>query len=478
MYKRKIVICVLLIFSLMINHNVLSSENIGNIDIDYINAYLSSEIKDKNIAGMQVNIVKQKELLYSNSFGYSNINEKKVIDDESYFELASNSKSITGLGILKLSEDGLISLEDSVYKYIPDLALIYKKNKSDVTIEQLLHHTSGIPFKSIEKIPVIDGNFDKSLKETVKKLNNYKLATKPGDKYSYATINYDILGLVIENITGSYESYIYDNILKPLGLNNTYLGRKSGLTTGYKLDFLQQVEYDAPYYEGNLPAAYITMNSTDAERWLKIQLGSIDDLSDEYKNLICKSHLINPTNSSSYSGTSYAIGWFVNNNDKTIFHGGNNPNYSSYFLINQETKMGISILCNSNNDYLYKIAQNIERITNNQTPLEIKYDKYTISGIVSSVIIVGTIIALLVFLYLLISKRKCEKILKARKILVLNALACLSILIYLLPIIVYGGITWNYVYVWLPKSVNYAVVLIYLLLALAAVYTLKKDEEK
>lgn len=84
----------------------------------------------------------------------------------------------------------------------------------ELTIENLLYHTSGIPFKTLGSIP--KGETEDMLEKAVRTLEGIKLDLYPGSKYSYTTINYDVLGLIIQNISGiSYEKYMKENILSP-----------------------------------------------------------------------------------------------------------------------------------------------------------------------------------------------------------------------------------------------------------------------
>ncbi|MBP2022486.1 CubicO group peptidase (beta-lactamase class C family) [Clostridium punense] len=172
-----------------------------------IEKFIEENMSGGSIPGLSVNIVKGDKTVYQKGFGYSDIDKKKPVTSQSLFEIGSNSKAFTGLGILSLEKSGQINLEDEVVKYIPWLKVKYKDKEVSITVEQLLYHTSGIPFKTIDKIPV--SNEDNALEETVKTLVGIELDSEPGEKFQYATINYDVLGLIIEKVTGkTYENYI------------------------------------------------------------------------------------------------------------------------------------------------------------------------------------------------------------------------------------------------------------------------------
>lgn len=98
----------------------------------------------------------------------------------------------------------------------------------EITLEQLLYHTSGIPFHTIGDIPISNDN--DALENTVREILNQKLETYPGEQFNYASINYDILGLVIQKVTNqSFEQYVQNNILNQFNMGNTFCLEKMSL---------------------------------------------------------------------------------------------------------------------------------------------------------------------------------------------------------------------------------------------------------
>ena len=154
-------------------------------------------------------------------------------------------------------------------QYIPWLKVKYEGKQIPLTIEQVLYQTSGINPGTIDMIPI--SNEDSALEETIRTLIGIELDSVPGEIFQYATINYDILGLIIEKVTGgTFESYLEEFILKPLELNNTYLFRNDKINDriakGYKTGFLKPRLYEAPIYRGNKPAGYIISSGEDMEK--------------------------------------------------------------------------------------------------------------------------------------------------------------------------------------------------------------------
>jgi len=438
------------------------------------------------IPGMSVVIVQGNETVFQKGFGYSDIENQKLVTHKTLFEIGSNSKSFTGLGILNLQKEGLIKLDDPVTKYIPWLNMKYQGKDALITIENLLYQTSGVPFKTIDKTSTSNDN--SALEETVKTLINIELESEPGKRFKYATINYDVLGLIIEKVTGvTYEKYMEDNIIKPMGLNNTYLYKNDivneHMAQGYKIEFLKPRRYDSPIYKGNKPAGQIISNGEDMAKWLKIQMGTLDD-SKFSKDLIEDSHIpkAEELNTNSY----YASGWYVREKDDlVIYHAGENPNYSSFVLYNPEKKIGVAVLSNITSSHVTEIASGIYGILiGKEYDIDI-IDSRKSGDIIFVLIISIASLILLVTLYFMSKifiqifrkernyhKKDIKGILRISFSLLF--MTVLSYCLYLIPHIIMG-FSWKSVYIWFPKSVKFALYSVYATIWIVYIYLLIKN---
>ncbi|KWX89180.1 peptide ABC transporter, partial [Paenibacillus riograndensis] len=314
--------------------NSLSNEETASIE-----AWINKTMREGKIPGASVVIVKGEQTVYSKGFGDSDVAAKRPVTPETLFELGSTSKAFTALAVLSLEKQGLLHMKDPVQKYLPWFQVSYAgedgsgtSRVAGITLEQLLHHTSGLSFDTISDIHV--GGDEQALERTVKAVVGERLDFYPGDRFQYASINYDILGLVIEKVTGeSFEVYLKNNVLNPLGLKNTYLFRTEAeqheMARGYKLGFLKAREYQAPVYRGNTPAGYVISNGNDMAAWLKIQMGGQAEAAKD-ADLIARSHQPDRSVFPGLAGSSYAAGWFVYLKGLgELSHGVRNLNYSS-----------------------------------------------------------------------------------------------------------------------------------------------------
>ncbi len=460
------------------------TEKLDKATLNRLEDHIDKYMKSGKIPGLSVVVVKDDRDIYKNSFGYSDLKRKEKVTENTLFELGSNSKAFTALGILQLQEKGLIKLEDSINKYIPWLKLKYKGEAVDITVEQFLHHTSGIPFESIGYIK--PDQKENALEDTVKTLVGSELQYYPGTEYSYATINYDVLGLLIKIVTGeSYEKYMQDNIVNPYGLNNTFLFReqaseKGVIAKGYKVGFLRPLEYNAPIYRGNTPAGYFISNINDIAGWLKIQMGTSNSVHD--KKLIEESHIPDRTVRPFIDGSSYAAGWSVfQSGGGELSHGGSNPNYSSFIVFRPAEKLGVAVLANLNSSYVQTLGQGIIDIILDRETAVPQDDIYLIIDNVSvtiSCIAVSIILILLVlilhFIFQILkgnrkfagSKIKCFVSTILSAVFVVGFGYCL----YSIPEVLYWGLPWNFVKVWAPVTLMSAVISLFILAIMVIVF--------
>ncbi len=479
-----------------VSENSEKEIDLDKIDYDSVNLIVSNALKESKVPGVAIAIVNQEQTRYL-YYGYQNQEQKEEITEETLFELGSMSKAYTALGILKLQEEGKLSLEDSVYDYIPWLHLNYNNNpKTEIRLRDLLYHMSGIPFRTIGELP--EGNGDDALEITVKNLDGIELDFSPGSDYQYATVNYDILGYIIQLISGvSYEAYIEENILIPLGLENTYLHRESDvvlgrIAQGYKIQFMKAIAYDAPIYRGNTPAGYIISNITDMNRWMRIQLGLVETM-DFNHELISMSHKPNITVLAE-DEYYYGAGWEVSMNNQYIRHGGSNPNYSSMIILKPEDGFGICVLANLNSNVPQYIAENVMNYIFNEPVEDYKQDTYLKLDLLFSIITSLSVILSVVYIVLL-GKSIHERMQKKRKhigkdeVKLVNIVLIMLILffggfcIYYLPNILFARLPWNAVVVWgspciIIGSILGYVTIVFFMIYIAFVFTYPKFQEK
>ncbi|MCP4155776.1 MAG: beta-lactamase family protein [bacterium] len=441
-----------------------SAELLSQFESSHIETFIKKQMKEGQIPGMAVVIVKGNQVVYKKGFGFSNRTKKELVTAGTVFELGSNSKAYTGLGILLLESKGLLYLDDPVEKYIPWFKMKYKGKDVSIKLSHLLYHTSGIPYyEALCRIPPSEK--DNALDEAVRSFAGMELSFSPGARFSYSTVNYDVLGLVIQKVSAlSFEEYMKRNVLIPLGLNNTYLFDKDakGKAAGYKIFFKKAAAYDAPMYRGNTPAGYFMSDINDQIRWLKIQMGTVEVPG--FEKIIEKSHIADP----GLEGSNYAAGWFIFNHLGYILHSAANPTFSSFIGYTPHRKIGVAVLANISSRFTAGTGRGLLAVMNGTEPKGTSRDMNT--GFDNLAVNAIYVISPLFLLALILLVRSISKIAGKKKsfhsrgiigvvvfIFATLLVAASGYLLSILPSLLKFNVNWSFGKVWTPLTFYYAV---------------------
>lgn len=183
------------------------------------------------LAGAVTVVATKEKVLSIDTVGYADIAAQKPIQEDSLFWIASMSKPITGAALMILVDEGKISLDDPVTKYLPefkeqwlaverdDQHVLLKRPSTAMTIRHCMSHTSGLPFKSDLETPTLDAL---PLRYAVASYAMTPLHSEPGTKFVYSNAGINTCGRIIEVVSGqSYESFLDERIFQPLGMKDT-----------------------------------------------------------------------------------------------------------------------------------------------------------------------------------------------------------------------------------------------------------------
>ena len=249
---KKIFLIVLSIIVLTSNAQVLqptvqTNSKISATKLSLIDSVVNQYVKNRWLIGASVIVVKDHQVVYYKGLGYADEKTKKPMAADALYRIMSQSKAITSLAIMQLYEQGKLGLDDKLSKYIPsfknpkvineynakDTSYTVVDAKREVTIRDLLTHSSGIDYTDIgsskmstiynkANIPSGLGYFDANLVDRMTALGKLPLAHQPGEKFTYG-LNSDVLGAVVEIISGmSLEAYFNKFIFEPMGMKDSY----------------------------------------------------------------------------------------------------------------------------------------------------------------------------------------------------------------------------------------------------------------
>ena len=300
-------------------------------------------IGKEEVPGMTVALAKDGKILFRRNYGKSDVEMDTDVDDSTVFGLSSVTKQFTAATIMRLVEQGKISLDDPVTKFLPD----YPAQGNTVTIHHLLSHTSGLKDYGLknEELPGWYG-----LELSYKQMTDLwakGFDNKPGANFDYNNWGYYLLGQIIEKVTGtSWSDYAEPELLKPLGLNNTLFAHQLRIVPGRAKGYLHQKDsiINVPYRNIETFSAGGGLSSTIDEivQWTQLlhdgKVVSAESLE----------KMTTPTVLDNGKTVGYGYGLYVNElrGHRKIYHGGT-FGFGTYVSHYPEEGITIAILSNS-----------------------------------------------------------------------------------------------------------------------------------
>lgn len=292
--------------------------------------------------------------IFSKSFGLANVEQNEKSTDNTIYKLNSISKQFTALGIIILKNEGKLKLNDHLSRYIPEL-----KFYENVTIQNLLNHTHGIP----EYSELFEEKWDKTKiatnNDVIKLFEEYQPPKhfQPGEKFLYGSIGYELLAVIIERVSNqTYNDFLTQHLFTPLRMENTFdhhaLEMKKNMARGYVYsDSLQKRE--RPELLGNHPEAVWsagiygsgTIHTTTADM-LKWDRALYDTTFVATSDLQLMYH---PTTLNDGNEINYGFAWWLTekgNIGKIAYHAGNSNGFETHFERHIDSDKTIIILQN------------------------------------------------------------------------------------------------------------------------------------
>ncbi len=334
--------------------HLIKKENIHELEASIINK-INKLLGLNGIPGLAIGIVKNNALVFSKGFGVKNILKKEPIQPESIFHTSSISKIFVAVAIMQLEEQGKIDLTSPVIKYLP----YFKLKDSDfkrITIKQLLNHSSGLPDvdKTVYDTPEYDEN---ALERYVDSLADKNLLFKPGTRFAYTDIGYDVLGDVIAKVSGmSFEEYMKKNVLLPLDMKKSTFLKEEVPDNELVLPHIRKqkrliVNEIYPYSRNQAPSSTFHSNVIEICNFIIASLnkGKFKDkqiLKPATYELLWEPIIKTNINShNAYMG----LGWFIGEyrGFKIVGHSGGEFGFLAHLFLFPEKSLGMVILMNS-----------------------------------------------------------------------------------------------------------------------------------
>jgi CubicO group peptidase (beta-lactamase class C family) len=320
-----------------------------------IERFVQDEMKVQRIPGLALGIVRDDRIAYVRGFGKAD-DSGRPVTPRTPFVIGSVSKSFTAMAIMQLVEAGKVELDAPVRRYLPWFRVADENASRLITVRHLLNQTSGLSTKTGRSFQGNGDTSDAALERTVRKLRTSELTAPVGERHQYSTINYSVLGLIVQAVSGrSYERYVHTQIFDRLQMRDSFTSaaaaEQHGLATGYHYWFGRPRAAELPYNRGLIPAGYLISSAADMTHYLLAQLNG-----GRYHNTSVLSapgldELHRPAVATPKTGTSYGMGWFVGpiNEIPAIHHQGETFNFQANAVLVPESRTGVIVLMNAEN---------------------------------------------------------------------------------------------------------------------------------
>lgn len=298
--------------------------------------------------GLAVGIFMEDEIVFQKEYGYANLEKKTKLTSDHLFRIASHSKLFTASAILKLYHKDKLSLDDRVSKHLEWFRSEKDPKLDRIRIRHLLSHSSGITrdgeighWQSFD-FPDLDGIID-----LVQGGISYY---ETNETLKYSNIGYTILGQVVEAVSGkSYEEYIQQEILDPLGMKNTVVDvtpeNESRHATGYHYRLPRQERKPFPHVPANVmhSATGLSSNVSDLIKFFQSHMMGNESLFPDYiKREMQTVKIQSPPQD---WGLGFAL--VGDKKDRKIGHGGGYPGFITFSALDQKKKLIIVTLTNA-----------------------------------------------------------------------------------------------------------------------------------
>ncbi len=303
---------------------------------DRINAYLDAKHRSNDFRGV-VLIVRNDSTVFSKGYGAASDKTNQPNTARTVFRLGSVTKQFTAAAILKLQEQGKLSVQDRICQYVENCPPAWK----DITLHHLLTHSSGI--FNYTALPNFAAHSQEphTVAQLIARFRDQALQFTPGSKNAYSNSGYLLLGHVIERVSGKpYEAYLQANILRPLGLKHTGYEKEGDGVANRAQGYVKgpQGMQEAPYLHMSVPFAAGALYSTaeDLKRWNQ-QLHGGKLLSPASLRAMTTPHQ-----------EAFGYGLFIDQHDnrKRIHHGGNINGFENYVSYYPDQKVCVIVMSN------------------------------------------------------------------------------------------------------------------------------------
>jgi CubicO group peptidase (beta-lactamase class C family) len=338
--------------------------------------FLRREIPRAGFPGASLTVVSHGQVLLSTTVGVSDLDTRTPTTRSTLYTVASMTKSITAAALLQLRDRGLVDLDAPVQRYLPWFRVASEADSRRITLRRLLDHTSGLPVNSHGVVWQDPETIRDSLERGVRALRHVRLRHPPGAAFEYANMNYAVIGLIIEVVSGErWADYVERHLLRPLGMASTVpdprRADRARLATPYGPSFGHLGRMPLTVGRFTAPASAVVSTSDDMARWANAQLGHAPPEILSPASL-AEAHRGGPIWDLFHAG--YGFGWVERRLfGMTVLHHGGAAGHSGAIYLVPERDLGVVLLVGAySTDRSNDIAEGLVAILTGHDPPPIR----------------------------------------------------------------------------------------------------------
>jgi D-alanyl-D-alanine carboxypeptidase len=320
---------------------------------DNTDAYLKAQIREHRIPGLALRVLRDGKPIKTAGYGLANIELNVPVTSKSVFEIGSDTKQFTAACILMLQQEGKLSVDDPITKHLKDAPADW----GNIRIRHLLSHTSGL-----KTYTVLDGfSFARHLtqKQFIDLIAKQPREFAPGDAFNYCNTGYNLLGMIVENVSGeNYWQFLRERIFQPLDMNSSTRRDPAILVTnrvdGYEHSAHGLVNRDSDLTD-IFAAGAIVSTVEDLSRWNN----SLD--TEKLLSVESKRQMWTPTKLNNGKETDYGFGWRISTvaGHKNIGHGGSTSGFSATIQRFPDDHLAVIILSNTDEEIATNLGKKV-----------------------------------------------------------------------------------------------------------------------
>lgn len=301
-----------------------------------------AEVGGLELPGVAYAIVEQGAVREIGATGVKRLGSEEPIGPATPFLIGSISKSFTAIGVLQLVEAGQLALDDPISRHLPAFA---DKPPGVITIRQLLSHTSGYSTYQGNSLEDGDSTEKGPIASRTDRLATTAPAYEPGLTWEYSNANYQVLGRLIEVVSGqAFPAYIESHILEPAGMVHSFVSdgeSHAEMATGHRPWFGSKRPLpDNGTSLGSAPQGGIVASASDLARYMLLMMNGKDDI----VSAETKAAMMIPASEAS---PFYGLGWFLDREQGTVWHSGVSPGFETLLTLKPAENKGVVVLVNA-----------------------------------------------------------------------------------------------------------------------------------